>query len=94
MPQTTVLVAGQSAANSTDIVVSPLTLATVGLFSASTIPSAFSFTVFQKTPSAAVKIATLSAEVPSLSISSPGTFYVARPDITSAGVNVGVFTET
>jgi hypothetical protein len=42
MPQSTVLAAGQSAANSADIVVSQLTLATVGLFSASAIPSAFS----------------------------------------------------
>lgn len=94
MPQATVLAAGQSAANSSDIVLSNLAVVTVGLFSPSTIPSAFSFTVFQKTPSAAVKIATLSSEVPSLSISSPGIFYVARPDITSGGVNVGVFTET
>jgi len=94
MAQTTILAAGQSAANSTDIVVPQYTAFTVALFSASTIPSPFSFTVYQKTPSASVKIATLSAEVPSLSLTSPGTFFVARPDISSAGVNVGIFTES
>lgn len=94
MPQSTVLAAGQSAANSSDIVVPQYTAYTVGLFSASAIPSVFSFTLFQKTPSAAVKVATLSTEVPSLSLTSPGTFYVARPDITSGGVNVGVYTES
>ena len=94
MAQVTILAAGQSAANSTDIVVPQYTAFSVALFSASAIPSAFSFTVYQKTPSAAVKVATLSSEAPSLSITSPGTFYVARPDITSGGVNVGVFTES
>jgi len=94
MPQTTILAAGQSAANSTDIVVPQYTAFTVALFSASSIPSSFSFTVYQKTPSASVKIATLSTEVPSLSLTSPGTFFVARPDISSGGVNVGIFTES
>lgn len=94
MAQTTVLAAGQSAANSVDIVVPQYTAFTVALFSASTIPSAFSFTLYQKTPSASVKVATLSTETPSLALTSPGTFFVARPDITSGGVNVGVFTES
>lgn len=94
MPQSTVLAAGQSAANSADIVVPQYTAFTVGLFSPGVIPSNFSFTVFQKTPSTSVKVATLSTEVPSLSLTSPGTFFVSRPDITSGAVNVGVFTES
>lgn len=93
MPQATILASGQSAANSTDVVVAQYLSITVGLFASATIPSAFSFTVYQKTPGNAQKVGTLSVEVPSLSISSPGTYYVARPDISSGGVNVGVYTE-
>lgn len=93
MPQSTVLAAGQSAANSSDIVVAQYLSFTVGLFASATIPSNFSLSVYQKTPGSAQKVGTLSVEVPSLSISSPGTYYVARPDITAGGVNVGVYIE-
>ena len=91
MAQTTVLAAGDTAANSSDITVVSGSSVTISLFSASVLPLSTSFPIYLKTPSASViSVGSLSRDQTIVSIYSPGVYYVARTASSNPGVNVGV----
>lgn len=94
MAQSTILVAGNTAATSADVVVAAGAVVIVGIFSAAAdslaIPTAFS--VFQDTPGADNVVALLNNNYRALSLTGPGTFRVGRPDYT--GTAFGVFLES
>ena len=93
MAQSTILAAGTSAANSSDIVVAAGATVTVGMFVASGNLPAQPLYLFQKTPGGSVRVAQLSATRPSIAISAPGTYFVAR-DTNTGGLSVGAFLES
>lgn len=93
MAQTTVLAAAQTAAQSSDIVVSPGTTATVSLFASGKISSRVRCPIHLKGPTGSRVIGWLSGRNVSTVLSGPGTYFVTRPSITEFGLNVGVFTE-
>ena len=91
MAQTTVLAAGDTAANSSDITVVSGSSVTISLFSASVLPLSTSYLIYLKTPSSSViSVGALSRDEPTVSIYSPGVYYVARTASSNPGVNVGV----
>ena len=91
MAQTTVLAAGDTAANYSDITVVSGSSVTISLFSASVLPLSTSYLIYLKTPSASViSVGALSRDEPTVSIYSPGVYYVARTASSNPGVNVGV----
>jgi hypothetical protein len=91
MAQTTVLAAGDTAANSSDITVVSGSSVTISLFSASVLPLSTSYLIYLKTPSASViSVGALNRDEPTVSIYSPGVYYVARTASSNPGVNVGV----
>ncbi len=92
MTQTTVLAAGQTAAESSEITLSAGAVVTVGIFGSAKIPAEVTLRVVVVTPGLAQTVATLSESSSVTALTGPGTFKVVRPDITSYGVNVGVFT--
>jgi hypothetical protein len=94
MAQTTILAAGQTAATSTDLVLPPGAVATIGIFTASgPVPSGVEIDVRIGTPGNDNFAAKLTQANQVTVITGPGTFRAYRRDISAFGVNVGVFTE-
>jgi hypothetical protein len=93
MAQQTILAAGVSAANSTDIVVGS-TPVSIGVFSAAAgdLPAGVQFNVMQKTPGAANKVARINNDDRLFVLTGPGTYFVARPAYNGTGF--GVFTDS
>lgn len=96
MAQNTVLSAGTSATNSSDITVAAGSAVTVGAFVASgSLPQDFEFRILQDTPGSGDNaIGKLTFSQPSVVLNGPGTFRVYRAFVGNAGTSVGVFTET
>jgi hypothetical protein len=91
MAQTTVLAAGDTAANSTDITVTSGSNVTISLFSSANLPLSTSMDIYLKTPSGTImQVGDLNATTPAVSIYSPGVYYVSRPVTSNPSVNVGV----
>jgi hypothetical protein len=91
MAQTTVLAAGDTAANSTDITVASGSNVTISLFCSVNLPLSTSLDIYLKTPGGTIiQVGDLNASTPTVSIYSPGVYYVARPATSNPGVNVGV----
>jgi hypothetical protein len=91
MAQTTVLAAGDTAADSTDITVNSGSNVTISLFCSVNIPLSTSLDIYLKTPGGTVtQVGDLNASTPTVSIYSPGVYYVSRPATSNPGVNVGV----
>jgi hypothetical protein len=93
MAQTTILSAGTNNTYSSDITLAQGETRTVGIFSASAIPEHIGFQILIDTPQKDMVVGSLCKTTPALVISGPGTFRVMRPDISNAGVDVGVYTE-
>ena len=94
MAQTTILAAGTSAAVSSDVVVAPGSVVSIGIFAATPIPPDVVLYVKQDTPIAADNvIAKLTHTDRAISISSPGTYRVKRGDIAAGGISVGAYLE-
>lgn len=90
----TILALGQSAATSSDVVLMDGQSRTVALFRESgALPGSLSFDVQMDTPGADITVDVLTSAEPALVIAGPGTFRVARPDISGGAVDVGVFVE-
>jgi len=99
MAQTSILAPDVTVANSTDIVVGQNETVLIGLYvAAGTLPDNANFALFQKTPGAAFRLASLKAKAP-LVIAGPGTYYVSRlagGTLAGAGatqIAVGVYKE-
>lgn len=99
MAQTSILAPDVTTANSSDIVVGQNEFVTVGLYvTVGDIPDNCKFTIYQKTPGAAFKLANLLPRAP-LVIAAAGTYYVTRKlpgnatGDNSTPVAVGVFKE-
>lgn len=90
MTQTTVLAAGDTTANSSDITIASGVSATISLFSVSPIPLSCSMDILLKTPGSTVVVGNLNHANPTTSIYAPGVYYVARNVGSNPGVNVGV----
>ena len=91
MAQTTVLAAGDTAANSSDITVVSGSSVTISLFCANGLPLSTSYLIYLKTPSSSViSVGALSRDQTTVSIYSPGVYYVERTVSSNPGVNVGV----
>ena len=91
MAQTTVLAAGDTAANSSDITVASGSNVTISLFCSVNLPLSTSLDIYLKTPSSTViQVGVLNSSTPAVSIYSPGVYYVSRPVTSNPGVNVGV----
>lgn len=91
MAQTTVLAAGDTAANSTDITIASGSNVTISLFCSVDLPLSTSLDIYLKTPSATImQVGDLNRLTPTVSIYSPGVYYVSRPANSNPGVNVGV----
>ena len=94
MAQSTILAAGQTAATSTDVVLAPGAVATIGLFtSAGPVPSGVEIDVRIDTPGEDNFAAKLTQANQVTVLTGPGTFRAYRRDISAFGVNVGVYTE-
>ena len=93
MAQTTILAAGTNNTVSTDVTLAQGETRTVGIFSSSVIPEHIGLQIYIDTPGKDMLVGSLSKNVPALVVAGPGTFRVVRPDISAAGVSVGVYTE-
>jgi len=93
MAQATILASAQTAATSTDIVVAAGSVATIGIFATGAIPAGVQVSVRVDTPGDDASAGVLNNITPNVVLSGPGTFRAVRPDISSYGVPVGVFTE-
>ena len=94
MAQSTILAAGTSAANSTDVTVAAGAVVSLGIFVASgDVPREALAEVLMDTPGADVVVAELTREHPVTAVSGPGTFRVARRTVGREGTAVGVFSE-
>lgn len=91
MAQVTILAAGLTAANSSDIVLADGQTKTVGMFGAAVIPGAIYLTVMQRTPGLSHRVADLTVATPAVVLAGPGTFFVSRPIVPAS---VGVFTDS
>lgn len=96
MAQNTVLAAGNTAATSSDIVVTAGAVVTVGVFAASgvsiNIPHAARFNLLIETPGADQFVASFDNQTRQHVLAAPGTYKVSRNAYT--GTAFGVFTET
>jgi hypothetical protein len=91
MAQTIVLAAGSTAANSSDITVNSGSNVTISLFCSVSLPLSTSLDIYLKTPSSTViQVGNLNRSNPTVSIYSPGVYYVSRLANSNPGVNVGV----
>jgi hypothetical protein len=90
MTQTTVLAAGSSAADSSAVTVVSGVSVTLSLFSASSLPLSTSMAIFLNTPSSIIQVGSLSYSSPTISLYSPGTYFVRRTVNSNPGVSVGV----
>jgi len=91
MTQTTILAAADTAADSSSITVSSGASVTVSLFCASALPISTSMAIFLNTPSSSVvQVGSLSHSNPTVSLYSPGVYFVRRTATSNPGVNVGV----
>ena len=94
MSQNTILAAGQTAATSSNVVVAPGAVVTIGLFTSSgPVPSGVEIDVRMDTPGDDNFVAKLTQANQTTVISGPGTFRAYRRSIAAYGVNVGVYTE-
>ena len=94
MPQTTILAAAQTAGTSTNVTVAAGTVATIGIFASTAIPSIVEIDVRQVTPAGDNFVAKLTHANQTTVISGPGVFRAYRRNISAGGVNVGVFSDT
>jgi len=94
MAQTTILAANTTPATSSDVVVAAGGVATIGLFASGTIPSGVQVSVRIDSPGDDQPAAVLNLWNPVTVLAGPGTFRAVRPDISSYGVSVGVYTES
>lgn len=94
MARTTVLAAGNTAADSSDIVVAAGQAVTVAIFQsvAGDYPASVSFVVSQVTPGLVNSVALIGGYPRQILLAGPGTFRVSRPAYT--GTAFGVFTES
>jgi hypothetical protein len=94
MTRTTVLAPGNTAADSTDIVVTAGQAVTVAIYqsSAGDYPVGVSFIVSQVTPGLTNSMALIGGSPRQVLLAGPGTFRVSRPAYT--GTAFGVFTES
>ena len=91
MAQSTILAAGTTAAQSTDVVIIAGVPKVVGLFVATgALDPGVECVVALKTPGADTVIGKLSKTVPAIQLSGPGTYRVIRKAVTVA---VGVYLE-
>lgn len=94
MAQSTILAAAQTAATSSTVTVASGNVISLGIFADSLIPPNVVLYVKQDTPGTSNNvIAKLSHNFRAITISSPGVYTVTRPNISSGGVNVGVYLE-
>lgn len=90
MARTNILASGTTAANSSDVVVNAGETVTLSAYAADTFPLGVQLSVMMKTTGGAQPVGTLS-RIDGLQarIAAPGTYYVARGEITTAiGVDV------
>ena len=90
MTQTTVLAAADTAADSSAITIVSGASVTISLFSESALPLSTSMAIFLNTPSSTIQVGSLSYSAPTISIYSPGVYFVRRTANSNPGVNVGV----
>ena len=91
MAQTTILAAGTSAATSTDVTIAAGAQKTVGVFATGGIPPSIELFVRMATPGGDNQVARLSSANQTTMLVGPGTYRVARKDISATGVAVGVY---
>lgn len=91
MTQSTILTAGVTQATSTDVVVAQGATATVGIFSATSVPFGVELKIQQDTPGTDNTIFSLNYYNRTTVLTGPGTFRVKRTAYT--GNAVGVFLE-
>lgn len=95
MAQETILAAAQTAATSTNIVVSAGSSVTVGMFTTSgAIPAFVGMQIMHDTPGGDLLVGVLDLARPAQVLDGPGTYRVVRPNISAHGVDVGVYTES
>lgn len=94
MTQTTILAAASTLATSTDVVVTPGTFTTIGIFSAAEgrLPVDAMITVYQDSPGVDNIVQTLNNERRSIVLIGPGTYRVIRQAYT--GTAFGAYSET
>jgi len=91
MAQTTILAAGDTAADSTNVTVVSGASITLSLWSTGVIPQSTSMRIMMHTPTATVtQVGSLSYSNQTVSIYSPGVYYVERTARSNPGVDVGV----
>lgn len=90
MAQATVLASGTTAAQSSDIVVSPGTVVTVGIFSAAPLPATTRCAISIKGPTGSQVVGWLNGDTVATTITAAGTYFVTRPVVEVAA---GIFTE-
>ena len=90
MARTNILASGTTAANSSDVVVNAGESVTLSAFSSGTVPVGVQLSVMMKTTGGAQPVGVLSrVDGVQARIASPGTYYVARGETTTAvGVDV------
>jgi hypothetical protein len=90
MTQSTILAAADTAADSSNVTIVSGASVTLSLFSASSLPLSTSMAIFLTTPSGSSQVGSLSYSAPTVSIYSPGVYFVRRTAGSNPGANVGV----
>lgn len=91
MAQTTILAAGDTAADSSDVSIASGARVTLSLFSADALPLSCFADIYIKQPGGTItRIGGLSQASPSMAVTSPGVYFVRRYATSNPGVNVGV----